>query len=47
MNQSYRSPETPDFHSKSENNHSLHTTNWKQALAQLAVAYPDRIDPYL
>ena len=23
------------------------TTNWKQALAQLALAYPDRIDPYL
>lgn len=23
------------------------TTNWKQALAQLAVAYPDRINPYL
>jgi transposase-like protein len=23
------------------------TTNWKQALAQLAIAYPDRIDPYL
>lgn len=22
-------------------------TNWKQALAQLAVAYPDRINPYL
>jgi putative transposase len=23
------------------------TTNWKKALAQLALAYPDRIDPYL
>ncbi len=23
------------------------TTNWKQALAQLAIAYPDRINPYL
>jgi putative transposase len=23
------------------------TTNWKQALAQLALAYPDRITPYL
>lgn len=23
------------------------TTNWKQALAQLAVAYPDRINPHL
>ena len=23
------------------------TTNWKQALAQLQVAYPDRINPYL
>lgn len=23
------------------------TTNWKQALAQLAIAYPDRIQPYL
>ena len=23
------------------------TTNWKQALAQLAIAYPDRICPYL
>ena len=23
------------------------TTNWKQALAQLALAYPDRIDPHL
>ena len=23
------------------------TTNWKQALAQLALAYPDRIPPYL
>ncbi|TLP79041.1 transposase, partial [Nesterenkonia sphaerica] len=23
------------------------TTNWKQALAQLAVAYPDRINRYL
>lgn len=23
------------------------TTNWKQALAQLAAAYPDRINPYL
>ncbi len=23
------------------------TTNWKQALAQLALAYPERIDPYL
>lgn len=23
------------------------TTNWKQALAQLAIAYPDRIEPYL
>lgn len=23
------------------------TTNWNQALAQLAVAYPDRINPYL
>ena len=22
-------------------------TNWKQALAQLATAYPDRITPYL
>ena len=22
-------------------------TNWKQALAQLAIAYPDRVDPYL
>jgi putative transposase len=22
-------------------------TNWKQALAQLAVAYPDRINPHL
>ena len=22
-------------------------TNWKQALAQLAAAYPDRINPYL
>ena len=23
------------------------TTNWKKALAQLALAYPDRIEPYL
>ena len=23
------------------------TTNWQQALAQLAIAYPDRINPYL
>jgi len=23
------------------------TTNWKQALAQLAAAYPERIRPYL
>jgi len=23
------------------------TTNWKQALAQLAIAYPDRIEPWL
>lgn len=23
------------------------TTNWKQALAQLVIAYPDRINPYL
>lgn len=23
------------------------TTNWKQALAQLAATYPDRITPYL
>ena len=23
------------------------TTNWKQALAQLTTAYPDRITPYL
>lgn len=23
------------------------TTNWKQALAQLQIAYPDRINPYL
>lgn len=23
------------------------TTNWKQALAQMAIAYPDRINPYL
>jgi len=23
------------------------TTNWKQALSQLAIAYPDRIQPYL
>ena len=23
------------------------TTNWKQALAQLTLAYPDRIQPYL
>jgi putative transposase len=23
------------------------TTNWKPALAQLAIAYPDRINPYL
>ena len=23
------------------------TTNWKQALAQLAIAYPDRVNPYL
>lgn len=23
------------------------TTNWKQALEQLALAYPDRINPYL
>lgn len=23
------------------------TTNWRQALAQLAAAYPDRINPYL
>lgn len=23
------------------------TTNWKQALAQLTIAYPDRINPYL
>ena len=23
------------------------TTNWKQALTQLAIAYPDRIYPYL
>lgn len=22
-------------------------TNWKQALAQLAIAYPDRINPHL
>ena len=22
-------------------------TNWKQALGQLAIAYPDRINPYL
>ncbi len=23
------------------------TSGWKQALAQLAAAYPERIDPYL
>ena len=23
------------------------TTNWKQALAQLTIAYPDRVEPYL
>ena len=23
------------------------TTNWKRALAQLAIAYPDRINNYL
>jgi hypothetical protein len=23
------------------------TTNWKQALAQLALAYPERINPHL
>lgn len=23
------------------------TTNWKQALAQLTLAYPERIEPYL
>jgi putative transposase len=23
------------------------TTNWKQALGQLAIAYPERINPYL
>lgn len=23
------------------------TTNWNQALAQLALAYPDRVQPYL
>jgi putative transposase len=23
------------------------TTNWKQALTQLALVYPDRINPYL
>lgn len=23
------------------------TTSWKQALAQLAAAYPERINPYL
>ena len=23
------------------------TTNWKQALAQLAAAYPERMEPYL
>lgn len=23
------------------------TTNWKKALAQLALVYPDRIEPYL
>ena len=23
------------------------TTNWKQALAQLAIAYPERINPHL
>ncbi len=23
------------------------TTNWKQALGQLAIGYPDRINPYL
>ena len=23
------------------------TTNWKQALQQLAIAYPERITPYL
>ncbi|WP_206477436.1 hypothetical protein [Microbacterium sp. KRD172] len=23
------------------------TTNWKQALEQLALAYPERINPYL
>lgn len=23
------------------------TTNWRQALGQLAIAYPDRINPYL
>jgi putative transposase len=23
------------------------TTNWKQALEQLMLAYPDRINPYL
>ena len=22
-------------------------TNWKQALAQLALAYPERVNPYL
>ncbi len=25
----------------------LVVTNWKQALAQLAIAYPDRINPHL
>jgi transposase len=28
MNQPYRSPETPDFHPKSENNHSLQIIYW-------------------
>ncbi len=23
------------------------TTNWKQALEQLALVYPDRINPYI
>ena len=23
------------------------TTNWKKALAQLAVAYPDRVNPHI
>ncbi|BDA65283.1 transposase [Actinomyces capricornis] len=37
----------PDRRAKGHLIEGQTTTNWKQALAQLTTAYPDRINPYL